>query len=78
MKEIVESISKIPAEIFSPFKILIIGYIILIAMGKIQTNNSCFLSVMIPLVILEIFHNDCLRIILNRFGKWVFSRANKK
>jgi hypothetical protein len=60
------NLSDLPKTLFSPFKTLFIGYVILIALGKIIIGNFWeFFGVSLILMIFEIGHNDFLRIVLN-------------
>ncbi len=61
------NLSDLPKTLFSPFKTLFIGYILLIAIGKITIAGFWeFFGISIIIIIFEIFHNDFLRIILNK------------
>lgn len=59
-------LSKLPATLFSPFKTLYIGYIILIALDKISISGFCeFFGISMLIMTFEIIHNDFLRKMLN-------------
>lgn len=57
----------LPATLFSPAKMAYIAYILLAAL-KIRTNAPWweFFVVTIAFLVIEVFHNDYLRIRLNR------------
>ena len=62
-----KELSKLPATLFSPFKTLYIGYVILIIWDKITISGFWeFFWVSMIIMIFEIGHNDFLRIILNK------------
>ena len=73
MEAIIESLKKIfelPATLFSPFKTLFIGYLLLILFGKIIISGFWeFAAVSLVIMIFEIGHNDFLRIVLNNTAK---------
>jgi hypothetical protein len=64
---IMEELGKLPATLFSPTKMIYIAYVVLLGM-KILPSQSflMFVGVSFAFWIAEIFHNDYLRIRLNR------------
>lgn len=68
-------LSEIPAAIFSPLKMAYIGYIVLAAINKLGDDPPSFLTVTAVFIVLVVFHDDWLRIRLNRHAegwrKWV-------
>lgn len=61
------NLSDLPKTLFSPFKTLYIGYIILVALDKILVSGFWeFFGISIVIMIFEIGHNDFLRVILNK------------
>jgi hypothetical protein len=71
---IAEAIASVGRAFASPAKIAFIGYVILAFSGKIGTNFWQFIEVSAVFFVLQIVHDDCLRIALNewgqRLGKW--------
>jgi hypothetical protein len=66
----IENLSKLPATLFSPFKTLYIGYIVLISLGKITISGFWeFFWVSIIIMIFEIADNHYLRIKLNKWAE---------
>jgi len=63
----IEKLSKLHATLFSPFKTLFIGYVILVSLGKISVSGFWeFFGISVIIMIFEIGHNDFLRILLNK------------
>lgn len=61
-----ELVNELPKNLFSPFKTLLVGYFVLVFSGKLRVANVWqFLLITIPITVLEIIHNDWLRIVLN-------------
>ena len=59
------SISSFSASITSPAKLAFIGYVVLAYIGKIQTSRWQFIIVAVSFFLLQVFHDDYLRIRLN-------------
>lgn len=59
----------LPSDLFSPARIAYIGYIVLVSVGKLDISYCCFFLVSVIFLIIEILHNDYLRIILNGKAK---------
>ncbi len=64
----IEDLSKLPATIFSPAKMVYIGYILLASLGKIDTSIFEFIWASVIFILIEVFHNDYLRIRLNKMA----------
>lgn len=69
-----EALASIGRAFASPAKLAFIGYVVLSYAGKIQTSFTQFLIVAAVFFILQVLHDDCLRIALNnwgeRLGRW--------
>jgi hypothetical protein len=61
-----EALASIGRAFASPAKIAFIGYVLLAYAGKIQTNIYQFAFATGLFVCLQVFHDDYLRIVLNR------------
>jgi hypothetical protein len=60
---------KIPAEVFSPAKMVFIGLIVLASLDRIKVSRFEFVWLSVAFLAIEIFHNDYLRIKLNRWAE---------
>ncbi len=56
---------KLPTTLFSPAKIVFIGYIVLVALERLETTKCEVIIFSVLFLVVEIFHNDYLRIVLN-------------
>lgn len=65
----------LPAQLFSPAKVVYIAYILAILFDKIQTSLLQFIVASVLFLIVEILHNDWLRILLN---KWAIGDDTKQ
>jgi hypothetical protein len=59
------NIGDLPAQLFSPAKIAYIAYVVFVGLGKLSTSLMEFLVVTVLFLMIEVFHNDFLRIWLN-------------
>jgi hypothetical protein len=72
-----DKLFEVLSQAFSPFKLLLIGYLILIYTDKITvTDYRIHILFGIIFIIGEILHNDCLRIGLNNLGQRMFKSEN--
>jgi len=68
--EVTEAIAKLPGTLFSPAKMVYIAYVILTCLGKLTAQPLWVFSlVSIVFLLVEIGHNDWLRIILNNHAE---------
>jgi hypothetical protein len=59
-------VGNLPAAIFSPAKVVYISFVVLTALKILPIPSAwLFLSVSVIFLVVEIGHNDCLRILLN-------------
>ncbi len=58
-------LDSLPAAVFSPAKMIYIGYILLAALERIQSSLSQFLWVSVVFLLVQVLHDDFLRIRLN-------------
>jgi hypothetical protein len=67
----VNAASALMGAITSPAKIVLVGFIVVVAMGKVTVTLSEFLLVGAGCFVAQIVHDDWLRIVLNRCAeKW--------
>ena len=59
----------LPATLFSPAKIVFIGYLVLVALGRVETTKCELILFSLAFLIVEIGHNDFLRIKLNNWAQ---------
>lgn len=59
----------LPAALFSPAKIVFIGYLVLVALGRLETTKWEIIIFSLLFLVVEIFHNDYLRIKLNNLAQ---------
>jgi hypothetical protein len=59
------SVGGLKAEMFSPAKMVYAAYILAVLLGKLQTDWLGFCIISAVFLIVEVFHNDYLRILLN-------------
>ena len=71
---IAEALASIGRAFASPAKIAFIGYVVLAYAGKVNTNVCQFVVVTLAFLIVQVFHDDYLRIILNRTAERVGSK----
>jgi hypothetical protein len=64
-KSAAEGLAAIGSAITSPAKLAFVGYVILAACGKISTSRWEFLGTAIMFFVLQVGHDDWLRIVLN-------------
>jgi hypothetical protein len=62
-------LGKIPSEIFSPAKMVFIGFIVLASLDRIKVSPCEFIWLSAAFLAIEIFHNDYLRIKLNKWAE---------
>ncbi len=62
-------LENLPAALFSPAKIVFIGYLVLVALGRLETTKCEVIIFSILFLLVEIFHNDYLRIKLNNWAE---------
>ncbi len=71
-----------PQVAFSPAKMIFIGYVILAALGHIETDIKQFACVSILFFIAQVVHDDFLRIYLNKladgYGEYYKSKITKQ
>ena len=77
LEKFAEAISRTP-EIFSPGKLLLMGLIIVTALGKTQISLPWFVGTMIAFAVFEVLHNDFARILLNNWAAEISMRFIKK
>jgi hypothetical protein len=66
MGEALKALTGLSATIFSPAKMIYIAYVALTLLGKLQGQPWwVFPSVSVLFIVVEVFHNDWLRIRLN-------------
>lgn len=63
----------LPATIFSPAKLVYLGFLVLAGLHRISPRPWVYIVVSLLFIIVEVCHNDYLRIVLN--GK---AEAKKK
>jgi hypothetical protein len=68
--EVAEGIAKLPGTLFSPAKMVYIAYVILTGLGRLAAQPLwIFFLVSLVFLLVEIGHNDWLRIILNNHAE---------
>ncbi|MCP4201644.1 MAG: hypothetical protein GY769_06885 [bacterium] len=60
------NLGDLPATLFSPAKMIYIGYVLLAGLKRIETTLAAFLVFSAIFFVVEVLHNDFLRIVLNR------------
>jgi hypothetical protein len=66
------SLGDLPATLFSPTKMVYISYVVLTGLKILPPPNLWeFLGLSLAFLVIEIGHNDYLRIVLNRKGERV-------
>ena len=58
--------SSAPATLFSPAKLVYIGYVVLAALNRIEVSVFQFLVASVVFLAVQIWHDDYYRIILNQ------------
>ena len=67
------NIGDLPATLFSPAKLVYLGFLVLVGLHRISLRPSVYVIVSLLFIVVEIWHNDYYRIVLN--GK---AEAKKK
>jgi hypothetical protein len=67
-ESIAEALASIGRSFASPAKIAFIGYVVLAYSGKIATGITQFIVVAAVFFLLQMFHDDYFRIVLNNWG----------
>lgn len=63
------SFSNAPATLFSPAKLVYIGYVLLAALERISVSVWQFIVVSLVFLIVQIWHDDYYRIVLNQLAQ---------
>ena len=63
-----EALKGLADNLLSPAKMVFIGYIVLGYTGKVTPSFCQFISIAIAFLVIQILHDDWLRIILNDFA----------
>jgi len=74
-KSVAESLPSLGSAITSPAKLAFVGYVILVATNKICSSRWEFIAIAIAFLLLQVYHDDYLRIRLNECAKL---KADKK
>jgi hypothetical protein len=71
-EETAKAVTSLLGTVTSPAKIVLVGFVVLVAMGKICVTLGEFLWVSALCFVAQFVHDDWLRIVLNRFAeeKW--------
>ncbi len=64
-----DTVGSLGASITSPAKLAFIGYVVLAYAGKVATSTLQFLIVASVFFVLQVIHDDYLRVLLNRFAE---------
>ena len=64
-----DTLGSVGASITSPAKLAFIGYVVLAYAGKIATSTLQLLIVASVFFVLQVIHDDYLRILLNRLAE---------
>ncbi len=59
------NLGNLPASLFSPTKIVYVGFLVLAALDRIRPSAWAYGLVSALFIAVEVFHNDFLRIVLN-------------
>jgi len=60
-------VGNIPATLFSPAKMVYVAYVLLCGLRVLPAPSVCLFLVLSALfLVIEVFHNDYLRILLNK------------
>lgn len=59
------NLGDLPATLFSPAKTAYIGFVVLAALERIQITLCIFIVVTVLFIVIEVGHNDYMRIWLN-------------
>jgi hypothetical protein len=70
-----DALGSVGSSITSPAKLAFAGYVVLAYAGKIATSKWEFLGVAFLFLILQVLHDDYLRIVLN---KWAEGARNRR
>ena len=60
------TMGKIAPQLLSPGRIAFVGYLVAIYLGKVETTKAEFLIVSVLYLLIDILHNDYIRIWLNK------------
>ena len=60
------SFDNMPATLFSPAKIVYVGFLVLAGLERIRPSAWVYVLVSVLFIAVEVIHNDYIRILLNR------------
>jgi hypothetical protein len=60
------NVSNAPATLFSPAKLVYIGYVVLAGLDRIPVSAWQFIIISLAFLAVQIWHDDYYRIVLNR------------
>jgi len=71
-EETAKAVTSLLGAVTSPAKIFLVGFIVLVAMDKIDVTLWQFIWIGVACFVAQVVHDDWLRIVLNRFAeeKW--------
>lgn len=69
------NLGDLPATLFSPAKTAYIGFVVLAALERIEVTLPMFVIVTVLFILVEVGHNDYLRIRLNAKAKEKSARS---
>jgi hypothetical protein len=76
-KSVAESLESLGSAITSPAKLAFVGYVILVATEKICSSRWEFLVVAIGFFMLQVYHDDYVRIRLNECARLKADKARR-
>jgi hypothetical protein len=64
-----DAVGSLGSSITSPAKLGFVAYVVLAYSGKVATSTRQFFVVVVLFFLLQVFHDDYLRIVLNRLAE---------